>query len=89
MEGEAVHVGEVAHEQPDAVGLLRGPEPDGPVVGAGGEVVALRGKLDLPDGEDVSSGKWSIKLKKINVDKNVEKNFFKNYLGKQYFCPEK
>jgi hypothetical protein len=34
--------------------VLRGPEPRRPIVAAGGEVVAQRRELDVPDGENVA-----------------------------------
>ena len=59
MESHAVDVGEVADEDSNALPLLRGPQPNGLVVAAADEVVALAGKLHLPNGVHVT-------LKKMN-----------------------
>ena len=48
MEGEAVHVGEVAVEDSQRLGLVSCPEPGRSVMATGGEVVAKRGKGAIP-----------------------------------------
>ena len=54
MKGETIHVGEMSVEYAQWLRVLRGPEPRCPVVATGGEVVAERRELNVPDGEDVT-----------------------------------
>jgi hypothetical protein len=58
MESDAVDVGEVTDEDPDALPLLGRPQSNGLIVTTADEVIALSGELHRPDGVHVALKKF-------------------------------